>query len=126
MQFEVDDDVVQVLSDINQAMDLLASFSEKKRQPFYEKLESIVHQFHSLREKAKNPDLTGTIPLGLIEYIDKGGNPDDYAKKLVTTIDDVQKVVAVQQKWMKHLKDCIDVLVDLNFPKEAEETKEED
>lgn len=117
---EADAALVTLLGQLNDSMDDLASFSEEKRMPLYQKLSSIIHSFQILENLSKNKELDGSIPLGLVEYIDQGTNPDEYAQKLVTEVQNIQEKVSKKQKWMQYLKDSLDPLIELNFPDSQE------
>ncbi|OHT04249.1 hypothetical protein TRFO_28299 [Tritrichomonas foetus] len=87
--------------------------------PLYEKISDIIKSFQALENMSRSKEFTGSVPLNLIEMIDQGKNPDDYARKLVSEVQNIQEKVAKKQLWMKHLKDSLDPLVALNFPDAA-------
>lgn len=111
-----DEALIKLLGQLNDSMDDLASFCEEKRKPLYEKISSIIQSFQTLENLSKNKEFDGSIPLGLVEHIDQGINPDVYAQKLVSEVQDIQEKVSKKQKWMQYLKDSLDPLIELNFP----------
>ena len=111
-----DEALMKLLGQLNDSMDDLASFCEEKRKPLYEKISSIIQSFQTLENLSKNKEFDGSIPLGLVEHIDQGINPDVYAQKLVSEVQDIQEKVSKKQKWMQYLKDSLDPLIELNFP----------
>ena len=113
---ETDAALVNLLGQLNYSMDYLSTFCEEKREPLYEKLSEVIQSFQMLENLSKNEELDGSIPLGLVDHIDEGNNPDEYAQNLVSKVQNIQENVSKKQKWMQYLKDSIDPIIELNFP----------
>ncbi|KAK8900060.1 RNA polymerase II mediator complex subunit [Tritrichomonas musculus] len=113
---EADAALVKLLEQLNDSMNDLASFCEEKRKPLYKNLQGIIESFKTLETLSQNKQLDGSIPLGLVNHIDQGINPDEYAQKLVSEVQSIQENVLKKQKWMQYLKDSLDPLIELNFP----------
>lgn len=112
------DTVMHLLEQYNDAMTILEHFDEDKREELYSKISDIVESF----KKMQNTNgITGSVPLQLIQKIELGENPDDFAKMMVEECQRISNEVEKKSEWMKHLKTSLDKLIELNFPDEAHE-----
>ena len=110
-----------VLEQLNESMKILERFEESKRESLYMKLQDVIESFRSFERMVHAGEITGSVPLNLLDIIDQGKNPDSYANWLIKEVDNIQEKVQKKQKWMQHLKDCLDPLIELNFPNGPEE-----
>jgi hypothetical protein len=110
----VDAEILKLLGTLNDSMNILATFEEAKRQHLYGSLQTILEHFRNLRQLA--PKLTGSVPLAVISLVDAGKNPGDFAAGIIEESHATARRVETKQKWMQHLKDSLDALIDLNFP----------
>lgn len=118
----VDGELLVLLTQLDKTMETLANLDEEKRETLYVQLEEIISQFRSLHSIENQ--ITGTIPFELVELIDQGTSPTDYAKKIVEQCKLSAKRVEKKQKWMQHLKDSLDLLIPLNFSDFSEQNTE--
>jgi hypothetical protein len=118
------DEMLRLLGILNNAMSILSTFDEPKRQSLYDQLQDALQSFRNLQQIA--PQLRSSIPTDVLKLIDRGKNPGDFAKDLIQKAHVVAKRVEAKQKWMQYLKDSLDALVDLNFPDCPERLLDED
>jgi hypothetical protein len=110
----VDAEVCRLLRYLNEAMLLLETFEEANRQPFYDRLQLIIQSFRNIQ--AIETKATGAVPLGVLRLADEGRNPDKFAEFLIRECERSARAVQRKHQWMQYLKDCLDSLVDVNFP----------
>lgn len=115
---DADKMILNLLTQYNDAMVILEHFEEGKREELYTKLSDIVESFKLMQ---KTEGITGSVPLQLIQKIEQGENPDDFAKMMVDECQRISNEVEKKSEWMKHLKNSLDKLIALNFPDEAPE-----
>ena len=115
---DADKMILNLLTQYNEAMVILEHFEEGKREELYTKLSDIVESFKLMQ---KTEGITGSVPLQLIQKIEQGENPDDFAKMMVDECQRISNEVEKKSEWMKHLKNSLDKLIALNFPDEAPE-----
>ena len=108
-----------LLFDLNDAMIILEDFKEEQREDLYKTLQQIIDKFQSLDNLA--PTLPEKIPMDVIRLLDQGKDPSEFAKNLVDSVNQARERVKEKQRWMRHLKDSLDSLIELNFPGEHEE-----
>lgn len=113
---EVETELLNVLQLLNDAMDVMEHLEEENKPALISIVQEIVKSFKHLHEL--EPSIKGSVPLELIEQIDKGNNPDDYSKKLVEECRQSAKRVEEKQKRMQSLKDNLDFLISTMFPQE--------
>lgn len=112
----VETELLHLLRHLNDAMDIMENLEEENRPAFVAIVENIMKSFQTLHEL--EPTITGSVPLKLIEQIDRGNNPDDYSKKLLEESQQSAKRVEEKQKWMRAFKDNLDSLIGAQFPKD--------
>ena len=115
---DADKMILNLLTQYNDAMVILEHFEEGKREELYTKLSDIVESFKLMQ---KTEGITGSVTLQLIQKIEQGENPDDFAKMMVDECQRISNEVEKKSEWMKHLKNSLDKLIALNFPDEAPE-----
>ena len=115
---DADKMILNLLTQYNDAMVILEHFEEGEREELYTKLSDIVESFKLMQ---KTEGITGSVPLQLIQKIEQGENPDDFAKMMVDECQRISNEVEKKSEWMKHLKNSLDKLIALNFPDEAPE-----
>ena len=111
---EVEAAILLLLQQLNDAMDIMEHLEEENKPALVSIVQEIIHSFNTLH--SLEPNIKGSVPLDLIEQIDKGNNPDDYSKKLIEQCQMSAKRVEEKQKWMQHLKDTLDGLIATHFP----------
>ena len=113
---EVMDKVSELLYALNDAMGDLEDFQVEKRQSLYDHLQAVIKCFQSLQDIA--PSMTESVPVNVIQLLDQGKDPNEYAKELVACVHESHEKVKKKQMWMQHLKNSLDGLVKANFPDE--------
>lgn len=111
---KVETELLNLLQHLNDAMDIMENLEEENRPALADTLTNIVQSFKTLHEL--EPTITGSVPMELIEQIDRGNNPDDYSKKLVEAHQQSAKRVEEKQKWMQSFGDSLDLSIEANFP----------
>lgn len=107
---EKDDEVVQellhLIQHISDAMDIMENLEEDNKPALVGTMENVMQSFKTLHEMEHQ--ITGSVPIDLIEQIDKGNNPDDYSRKLVEEQEMSARRDQEKQKWMMAFKDSLD------------------
>ena len=116
---KVNDELGQLLYALNDAMADLEDFQVEKRQSLYDHLQGVIQCFQSLQDIA--PSITESVPINVIQLLDQGKDPNEFAKELVACVHESHDKVKKKQMWMQHLKDSLDGLVKANFPDENPE-----
>ncbi|KAK8834182.1 hypothetical protein M9Y10_043995 [Tritrichomonas musculus] len=111
---KVETEVLHLLQHLNDAMDIMENLEEENRPALVDTLSNIVQSFKTLHEL--EPTITGSVPMELIEQIDRGNNPDDYSKKLVEESQQNAKRGEEKQKWMQRFKENLDSSIEASFP----------
>lgn len=113
----VNAELLTLLRHLNNSMKTLEEFEEAKRASLYEGLQNVITSFQHLDELKRH--VKGSVPDQVICYCDQGKDPREYAKTLVQDVQRSCEEVRKKQEWMRHLKNSLDVLIDLNFPGES-------
>jgi len=109
----VETELLNLLKYLDDAMVVLESLDEDNRPALVDSVKKIVDSFHNLHEL--EPTIKGSVPLELIDQIDKGINPDNYSKKLADECQKSAQRVEEKQKWMQSFKDSLNSIIDKNF-----------
>lgn len=114
---EVERELLQLLQHLTDAMDIMENLEEDNKPALVDTMQSIVGSFQSLHEL--EPQITGAVPLELIEQIDKGNNPDDYSRRLVEESRLSAQRVAKKDHWMRSFGDLLNERIARDFADEA-------
>lgn len=109
---QVEEELLKLLQHLNDAMSTLEKLDDGNRPALISSVDSIVKSFQKLHEL--EPQVEGSVPLELIDQIDKGNNPDEYSRKLIEECRMSAKRVEEKQKWMSAFKDSLDEYIKAN------------
>ena len=101
---------------LNNAIKILEKMKNEDFEDLYKTIFEIGQDFDHLRTIA--PKVVGSVPVALLNQIDKGVTPDEYVKQLLLEVKECTERVQKKQEWLKYFKKSLDSFITANFSPE--------